>query len=178
MKIYADYVNKFDAAMEVYKDRIQSKTVSDFLRDCMARANTRLDLPSFLIMPVQRMPRYQLLLKELLKFTPESHVDYQNLKEAADAVTEVNVYINRKKQEQDNRLKIVALQEMIKSTVPLVLVAPHRLFVRQGPLFVKRNNETAPTACVVRAMTSSLAYLTLGALGVHVLGSSHYHDAK
>jgi len=152
MKIYADYVNKFDSAMEVYKDRIQSKTVSDFLRDCMTRANTRLDLPSFLIMPVQRMPRYQLLLKELLKFTPESHVDYQNLKEAANAVTEVNVYINRKKQEQDNRLKIVALQEMIKSAVPLVLVAPHRLFVRQGPLFVKRNNENSPTACVVRVV--------------------------
>jgi hypothetical protein len=150
MKIYADYVNKFDAAMEVYKECIQNKAVADFLRDCMTRANTRLDLPSFLIMPVQRMPRYQLLLKELLKFTPESHVDHQNLKEAADAVTEVNVYINRKKQEQDNRLKIVALQEMIKSAVPLLLVAPHRLFVRQGPLLVKRNNEPSSTACVVR----------------------------
>jgi actin-related protein len=160
MKIYADYVNKFDAAMEVYKECIQNKAVADFLRDCMTRANTRLDLPSFLIMPVQRMPRYQLLLKELLKFTPESHVDHQNLKEAADAVTEVNVYINRKKQEQDNRLKIVALQEMIKSAVPLLLVAPHRLFVRQGPLLVKRNNEPSSTACVVFMFTDLLIVTT------------------
>jgi hypothetical protein len=31
---------------------------------------------SLLIQPIQRIPRYQLLMKELLKYTPEGHPDY------------------------------------------------------------------------------------------------------
>ena len=33
-------------------------------------------LPSYLIMPIQRIPRYQLLLTELLKNTEPSYEDY------------------------------------------------------------------------------------------------------
>ena len=36
-------------------------------------------LDSFLIEPVQRIPRYCLLLSELLKYTDKSHADYENL---------------------------------------------------------------------------------------------------
>jgi hypothetical protein len=34
-------------------------------------------------MPVQRMPRYELLLRELIKYTPPTHIDIQNLEKAA-----------------------------------------------------------------------------------------------
>lgn len=33
-------------------------------------------------MPVQRIPRYELLLKTLIGYTPEDHVDFQNLTQA------------------------------------------------------------------------------------------------
>ena len=50
-----------------------------------------LDLRSFLIMPVQRVPRYRLLLKELLKRTPEGHADRASIQEALGKVEEVQV---------------------------------------------------------------------------------------
>lgn len=43
---------------------------------------TQLDLQSFLIMPVQRFPRYELLLREVLKHTPADHVDRDSLQKA------------------------------------------------------------------------------------------------
>lgn len=38
-----------------------------------------LDLEDYLIKPVQRLPKYVLLLKLLLKKTPNDHPDYKNI---------------------------------------------------------------------------------------------------
>lgn len=37
------------------------------------------DIFAYMIMPVQRIPRYQLLLRDLLKHTDKDHVDYESL---------------------------------------------------------------------------------------------------
>ena len=42
----------------------------------------KLGIRDFLIMPVQRVPRYILLLKDILKHTETTHRDYQDLKDA------------------------------------------------------------------------------------------------
>lgn len=39
-----------------------------------------MDLQSFIVKPVQRLPKYILLYKDLLKHTPEVHPDYENIK--------------------------------------------------------------------------------------------------
>jgi hypothetical protein len=57
-------------------------------------------------MPVQRLPRYELLLKALLKLTDESHVDYENLATAVDKVVSVNQYINTRKKNEDIKLSV------------------------------------------------------------------------
>jgi hypothetical protein len=38
-----------------------------------------MDLQSILIKPIQRLPKYVLLLKDLLKHTEKSHIDYGNI---------------------------------------------------------------------------------------------------
>jgi hypothetical protein len=38
------------------------------------------DLVSFLVKPVQRLPKYVLLYKDLLKHTDKDHPDYENIK--------------------------------------------------------------------------------------------------
>lgn len=38
-----------------------------------------LDLEDYLIKPVQRLPKYVLLMKLLLKKTPDYHPDYKNI---------------------------------------------------------------------------------------------------
>lgn len=47
-------------------------------------------------MPVQRMPRYKLLLADLLKHTAESHADYKGLQDALAMVSHFATAINEK----------------------------------------------------------------------------------
>ena len=49
---------------------------------------------SLLITPIQRPPRYKLLLTELLKLTPEDHPDREDLQKALLAVEKVRNRIN------------------------------------------------------------------------------------
>jgi len=143
MKIYTEYVNRFDDAVDTLK-KLSTKgdKFQEFLRESMKNANSRLDLSSYLIMPVQRLPRYALLLKELIKFTEPTHVDYENLNDAHDKVKEVNTYINKRKQDSDNNNKILAIQDSLVSAVPIVIIAPHRLFIKEAKATVVSENKT------------------------------------
>ena len=54
----------------------------------------------FLIMPVQRIPRYEMLTAQLLKFTTRvhpdrpPHVDFDDLSKALDEIKKVNKYVD------------------------------------------------------------------------------------
>eukprot|EP01089_Gocevia_fonbrunei_P016904 TRINITY_DN5353_c0_g1_i1.p1 TRINITY_DN5353_c0_g1~~TRINITY_DN5353_c0_g1_i1.p1 ORF type:complete len:104 (-),score=6.38 TRINITY_DN5353_c0_g1_i1:15-326(-) len=58
-------------------------------------AKTNLQLGSILITPVQRMPRYQILIDALIKFTSSKHTDYSTLLLALDKIKDLNFYINQ-----------------------------------------------------------------------------------
>ena len=64
-----------------------------------------------LITPVQRIPRYPLLLKELLKATPEIHWDHDDIKAAHQQIVELVKGIDSKKREQDELNFVFQLQQ-------------------------------------------------------------------
>ena len=45
-------------------------------------------LDDLLITPIQRLPRYQMFLKELIHLTPTTHTDYDHLVLALDRLTQ------------------------------------------------------------------------------------------
>ena len=47
-----------------------------------ARLNGFLLFPTYLIMPCQRIPKYNLLLRELLHKTPQGHEEYSSIETA------------------------------------------------------------------------------------------------
>lgn len=102
MKLYYRYIRSFNNAMNAHQ-RIQEENVryADFLQSCYMTKTGGLDLSSFLIMPVQRLPRYELLLKNLADLTPSTHVDHQNLVAAYNEVRKVNEYINERKKKDE-----------------------------------------------------------------------------
>ena len=63
-------------------------------------------LGSFLIKPVQRMCKYPLLLKVILKNTPEDHIDYQDLAAAIARFERILSDINEAKAEFENESKV------------------------------------------------------------------------
>lgn len=73
---------------------------------------SKLNLESFLIMPVQRMPRYILLMRDMLKYTHAHHPDKDLLERALEAVsatmTRHNKEIDPKASDHAHKLLAVA----------------------------------------------------------------------
>ena len=63
-----------------------------------------------MILPIQRIPRYELLIKDLLKNTWKSHPDYSGLQEALANVKDAAVKLNRAKAFSESRKKIMTLK--------------------------------------------------------------------
>jgi len=61
---------------------------------------------------VQRIPRYELLLKELLKNTPEDHPDHVPLETALEQVRNVATVLNEKHREQKSRTRVLEIKKL------------------------------------------------------------------
>ncbi len=70
-------------------------------------------LIDFLIMPVQRVPRYALLLRELLKATPAGHPDAAGLALALQKVDEITAFLNEQKRKAEDFSRILALHDKL-----------------------------------------------------------------
>lgn len=71
-----------------------------------------LDLNSMLVMPVQRLPKYVLLFKDLVKHTEETHPDHANLKKCLEMFIKINEENNQKMNDYLKNFKIFELQNI------------------------------------------------------------------
>lgn len=89
----------------LYSVYCQNKTRSETLRnqvgdqnpfflECQRRLGHKLPLGAYLLKPVQRITKYQLLLKEMLRFSDHDKVCEAHLQEALDCMLEVVRYVN------------------------------------------------------------------------------------
>jgi hypothetical protein len=138
-KLYNEYCANYNSFISKISQKLQRadhpltllvQRIADELR---AEANLRLDLASFLIMPVQRLPRYRLLLVELVDATPPAHADRPALVEAVELVTKIAQQVNASVAARANRDKLMAISAEIRGSAPAI-VAPQRTFVREGEL--------------------------------------------
>lgn len=87
-----------------------------------------MDLPSFLVKPVQRLPKYILLYKDLLKNTDEDHPDYIHIKEQLKYFSIINDENNKNMDSFMNRLQIEEICTNLKIEKKLLLDDPNRMF--------------------------------------------------
>ncbi|RWS23149.1 rho guanine nucleotide exchange factor 17-like protein [Leptotrombidium deliense] len=83
-------------------------------------------------MPVQRIPRYELLIKELIKHTQSDHCDHEFLLRAQKEVHELALKINRMEEEafvhEQMQQKVKEIEHLIEGVVDLTQV--DRTFIR------------------------------------------------
>lgn len=84
LKCYSQYLTNFDRARnERAKLLTSNKKFSAFVEKVEnSPESQQLPLESFLMEPVQRVPRYRLLLEQLLKYTPNDHPEREAVIEA------------------------------------------------------------------------------------------------
>lgn len=84
---YATYCSNQISAKEIFDSVSTRTTVADFLERCRSSSFSRkLDLWSFLDTPRRRLPKYLLLLKNIIKMTLLSHPDKQGLQKAIESL--------------------------------------------------------------------------------------------
>eukprot|EP01127_Copromyxa_protea_P017722 TRINITY_DN5448_c1_g1_i1.p1 TRINITY_DN5448_c1_g1~~TRINITY_DN5448_c1_g1_i1.p1 ORF type:complete len:964 (+),score=165.14 TRINITY_DN5448_c1_g1_i1:42-2933(+) len=101
LKTYVEYTNGYGRVMNAL-DRIATQPW--FSTFCEAKVQ----LESILICPIQRMPRYKLLLEDLWKNTPEEHVDFKKLRKAVILAGKVADYINLAMTKHTNEVKLAS----------------------------------------------------------------------
>jgi hypothetical protein len=90
LKLYAQYYRDFDRADQELKRVMQRSRVQAFCDKTKSDPRSRgLDLISFMIMPVQRLPRYVLLLEQLVEATPREHADFAPLASALKQMRDI-----------------------------------------------------------------------------------------
>ncbi|KAJ3171013.1 Rho guanine nucleotide exchange factor (GEF) 17 [Geranomyces variabilis] len=132
MKLYAHFINNYNNAVDTL-NRVSGvpgveKRLQEIHRGLGVRAPNLSDL---LISPVQRPPRYLLMLKELLKRTPESHPDFINLNSAVQKVERTVHVINERKKRHG------MMKQMQDSFIgnPINLITPGRFLTHSGQLW-------------------------------------------
>ncbi|KAL6079465.1 hypothetical protein QOT17_001086 [Balamuthia mandrillaris] len=113
MRMYVKYYLNFDTSSQTFDRCKKSKPFAAFLQRCQAASKRMDDLPQFLIAPVQRLPRYQLLLENLFKLTPEQHVDYSNLQKAIKQMKALIEWINEQTVLADKRKRFLEVMDQI-----------------------------------------------------------------
>nr|XP_020466784.1 rho guanine nucleotide exchange factor 3 isoform X2 [Monopterus albus] len=99
---YTPYCSNQVKAKALLDQKKQDRRVQDFLQRCLQSPFSRkLDLWNFLDIPRSRLVKYPLLLREILKHTPNDHPDWQHLDEAMLMVQSVVADINRQTGESE-----------------------------------------------------------------------------
>ena len=83
----------YENSMKLLEKIIKKKKFSNFINEQRIKSEINLDIFSLLIVPVQRPPRYVLLLEELIKNTNEKNRDYRGLLSAAQKISKKIIYI-------------------------------------------------------------------------------------
>lgn len=132
LKLYSEYCKNYPNAIAKWKKHLEDERFAFFVKKIRGDGSI-LDLPSLLIMPVQRIPRYKLLLIELLKRTESVDQDFSDLNVALGKVSEVADHINNVIKERQNLEKLLSIQKKLTGNVPPIVI-PRRVFIREGSL--------------------------------------------
>lgn len=136
IKLYSTYANNFAKAQaELQEWEKKSTEFSTFKKAQEMREECKgLNLGALLITPVQRVPRYKLLLESLLNKTPREHPDFEKLQEATVEINKVAHHINENIRQHENFQKMLSIQKALTGVGAPKILAPGRFYIKEGPL--------------------------------------------
>ncbi|KAF5303219.1 hypothetical protein FQR65_LT08299 [Abscondita terminalis] len=118
---YTNYVNNWKRARDIIKSAQQSKPAFAKFLECTAREHKgKLALDSLLIKPIQKFPKYELLLQRLIKHTDISHPDHSLLLSAQREVHEQLLRINCTEREALELEQLREIEALIDGLIELV----------------------------------------------------------
>ncbi|XP_076313163.1 FYVE, RhoGEF and PH domain-containing protein 2-like isoform X2 [Tachypleus tridentatus] len=134
LKMYTEFVKNYDNSMNLinlwYNKHPHFAQIMDDIHKMEECGN--LTLQHHLLTPVQRVPRYQLLLKDYLKKLPDDSADRVDTEKALELVSTAATHANEAMKKIDKFKKLLEVQEMISGVVDLV--SPTRELLKEGKI--------------------------------------------
>ncbi|XP_078048564.1 rho guanine nucleotide exchange factor 17 isoform X1 [Augochlora pura] len=142
---YTLFLDNWKSARKAIKTACQAKPAFARFLETMEREHKgKLGLDQLLIMPVQKIPRYELLIQRLLKHTDASHPDFELLQAAQKEVHELVVKINCTERQslewQQQQTTLREVQALVEGLVGIV--TNDRAFVRHDLVTIASNQGT------------------------------------
>ncbi|KAH0813008.1 hypothetical protein GEV33_009781 [Tenebrio molitor] len=133
-KSYSFYASGFRRSLEVLQNcHRDNPKFANFLEMQETRPEVQSKLSALLIAPIQRVPRYKLLLTSLFNLTMPSEEEYDSLLDSLTKVENAADHINKIIQEQENMQRLIELQRCLQSGEPNV-ITPGRYLIKEGLL--------------------------------------------
>lgn len=127
---YAPFVTSFEDAKEALQEtRARNPRFNAFLKVCRNKPECgRQELHELMIRPVQRLASCVLLLREILKHTPEKSPDKPQLESALESLSHVLSFINEDKRKMESLCKVFDVYNLIEKC-PADVIASHRSLI-------------------------------------------------
>ncbi|KAJ2841875.1 hypothetical protein J3B02_005751, partial [Coemansia erecta] len=114
------YVRNYGTAVNCLKQLQDYRPYQRYHEECMLQKRTnRQSLKDLLMLPIQRITRYTLLLKNILKHTPAMHSDHIDLCRAVKNVTHFASIVNECRRKQEEMYRLIEVFRTIERCPPL-----------------------------------------------------------
>jgi hypothetical protein len=144
-RLYGQYTKNHEAAVNEFKQKSKLRAFANERREVeKARVGTQ-TLESYLIKPIQRVPRYELLLKQLIKQCENDSEDEKVLQSALNVVNSCMEHLNEVIAMHQGLEYLTELEKRLISKTPLKIVKPYQKLLMEGNLKVvdpKTNQKT------------------------------------
>ncbi|KAM9854868.1 FYVE, RhoGEF and PH domain-containing protein 4a [Aulostomus maculatus] len=132
LKMYAEYVKNFDKAMELLKQwNDRSPQFKAIIQEIQSQEVCGcLTLQHHMLEPVQRVPRYEMLLKDYLKKLPPDDPDRRDAEKSLEIIATAATHSNSAIRKSENLKKLLEIYEMLGEEEDIV--HPSNEFIKEG----------------------------------------------
>ncbi|KIK92638.1 hypothetical protein PAXRUDRAFT_34429 [Paxillus rubicundulus Ve08.2h10] len=141
LSLYTPFIMSFPTSLAFLISLSHPSTINPafatFLRTQESHSTcAHLRLADYLLTPVQRCPRYLLLLKDLLNFTDPEDPERERLQEVCDLVEKITTSLNTSLASHAQALSLISMQRNARDLPPTLtpLIAPGRKLIKRGAL--------------------------------------------
>jgi len=133
-RVSVHYVSNYPNIVDLFNIKCKSSSFLAKIKE-IATIHDGHDFLSFMITPIQRMPRYQLFIRELIKCTPKSHPDFLLIQDALNAIDHTIKFIEGESMKQRQKNRLIYVQNNLCNTFQIL--QPSRVLLFQTDVKVK-----------------------------------------
>lgn len=132
MKMYGEYVKNFDRAMDLVNTWTQRSSVFKSVVQNIQKQDVcgNLTLQHHMLEPVQRIPRYELLLKDYLKKLPDDALDRKDAEKALELISTAANHSNAAIRKMEKMHKLLEVYERLGGEEDIV--NPANELIKEG----------------------------------------------